>query len=343
MYGGELPLKNDEYINDGNDPIEENKLDTDSGADTNSTSEMTDDSADTLDSVAQPSLSGLEEYGETVAFIDEDLVAYHNADNQEESDDPFMQTLDAINADEEAPEDTESGENDGDDENESVDGEDGDENKSDDAQGDEAEVKEDEPKPRRVDAIFDFIEIAVFSIIGVFLLLSFFFRYTIVDGGSMKNTLQHGDKLLLASFLYKPECGDIVVIQDKSTNLKDPIVKRIIAVGGQTVTFTRYAVYVDGVELEEPYVYTGDYEDIYGQPEAYRYNVFPHDSLLEYVVEDNDETRYTVTVPEGMIFVMGDHRNNSKDSREIGMIHEDAIIGKAIYRFFPFESFGKID
>ena len=57
----------------------------------------------------------------------------------------------------------------------------------------------------------------------------------------------------------------------------------------------------------------------------------------------NEGTSYTVTVPEGMVFVMGDHRNNSKDSREIGMIHEDAIIGKAIYRFYPFDSFGKID
>ena len=159
----------------------------------------------------------------------------------------------------------------------------------------------------------------------------------------MMNTLHHGDRLLLASFLYTPECGDIVVIQDKSTTCTDPIVKRIIAIGGQTVKFTRYAVYVDGEKLEETYVYTGDYENSLGQPEAYRYSVSPHDSLSDYVIEDNDDTCYSVLVPEGMVFVMGDHRNNSKDSREIGLIHEDAIIGKAIYRFFPLNQFGRLE
>ena len=200
-----------------------------------------------------------------------------------------------------------------------------------------------EAKPRRVDSIFDFIEICIFTLAGVFILMSFFFRYSIVDGGSMKNTLQHGERLILSSFLYTPECGDIVVVQDKSSSLKDPIVKRIIAVGGQTVKFTRTEVYVDGVELEEPYVYTGDYVNSFGANEEYRYSVYPSDALLPYVVDYVDGVYYEVLVPDGEIFVMGDHRNNSKDSREIGMLHEDAIIGKAVFRFYPFSEFGKIE
>lgn len=218
----------------------------------------------------------------------------------------------------------------------------------------EEEAEEDTPKseqasdgnnvkPRRVDSIFDFIEICIFTLAGVFILMSFFFRYSIVDGGSMKNTLQHGERLILSSFLYTPECGDIVVVQDKSSSLKDPIVKRIIAVEGQTVKFTRTEVYVDGVKLDEPYVYTGDYVNNFGASDEYRYSVYPSDELLPYVVDSVDGVYYEVLVPDGEIFVMGDHRNNSKDSREIGMLHEDAIIGKAVFRFYPFSKFGKIE
>ena len=200
-----------------------------------------------------------------------------------------------------------------------------------------------EEKPRRVDSIFDFVEICIFTLAAVFIFMSFFFRYSIVDGGSMKNTLHHQEKLILSSFLYTPECGDIVVVQDKSTALKDPIVKRIIATEGQTVKFTRTGVYVDGVLLDEPYVFTGDYEDPFGTNEGYKYNVYPSDALLAHVVDREDGEYYEVLVPDGHIFVMGDHRNNSKDSRDIGMLHEDAVIGKAVFRFFPFNKFGKIE
>ena len=200
-----------------------------------------------------------------------------------------------------------------------------------------------EEKPRRVDSIFDFIEICIFTLAAVFIFMSFFFRYSIVDGGSMKNTLHHQEKLILSSFLYTPECGDIVVVQDKSTALKDPIVKRVIATEGQTVKFTRTDVYVDGVLLDEPYVYTGDYEDPFGMNDGYKYNVYPSDALLAHVTDRVDGEYYEVLVPDGYIFVMGDHRNNSKDSRDIGMIHEDAVIGKAVFRFFPFNKFGKIE
>ena len=211
----------------------------------------------------------------------------------------------------------------------------------------EQEVSEDEEKqeekPRRIDAIFDILEISIFTLAGVFLLMSFFFRYSIVDGGSMKNTLQDDERLLISNFLYTPKCGDVVVVQDKSTALKDPIVKRIIAVGGQKVKITNTDIYVDGAKLDEPYVYTGDYTNSLGASVPYKYSVYPSDELLDLVVDYIDGVYYEILVPEGEIFVMGDHRNNSTDSRAIGTLHEDAIIGKAIYRFFPFNKAGKIE
>ena len=198
-------------------------------------------------------------------------------------------------------------------------------------------------KPRRVDSLFDFIELFVFTLAAVFVITSFFFRYSIVDGGSMENTLHDDEKLILRSIFYTPECGDVVVVQDKSTSLKDPIVKRVIAVGGQTVKFTRDAVYVDGIKLDEPYVYTADYKNPFGGEDIYRYSVYPSDPLLPLVTDREDGVFYEITVPDGEIFVMGDHRNNSKDSRDIGTLHEDAIIGKVVLRFLPFSEFGKIE
>ena len=198
-------------------------------------------------------------------------------------------------------------------------------------------------KPRRVDSLFDFIELFVFTLAAVFVITSFFFRYSIVDGGSMENTLHDNEKLILRSIFYTPECGDVVVVQDKSTSLKDPIVKRVIAVGGQTVKFTRDAVYVDGIELKEPYVYTADYKNPFGGEDVYRYSVYPSDPLLPLVTDREDGVFYEITVPDGEIFVMGDHRNNSKDSRDIGTLHEDAVIGKVVLRFLPFSEFGKIE
>ena len=141
------------------------------------------------------------------------------------------------------------------------------------------------------------------------------FRIVVVDGTSMNRTLLHGDYVLLLSnvFYPQPENGDIIVLSKNAYDDGAPIVKRVIATEGQTVdiNFETGAVYVDGVELDEPYINT-------------RTNT-------------TGGTQFPLVVDEGCIFVMGDNRNKSKDSRypEIGIIDEREVLGKAIFLVFP--------
>ena len=191
-------------------------------------------------------------------------------------------------------------------------------------------------KPRRIDSLFDFIELFVFTLAAVFIITSFFFKYSNVVGDSMQHTLESGEKLVLSNFFYTPKPGDVVVIDDRS--LEEPIVKRIIAVGGQRVKITADAIYVDGERLDEEYVYTKDY------PKGkYQYSVTPCEALMDNIIGYEEGVYYEILVPENEIFFMGDHRNKSYDSRDIGTLSEDSVLGKAVIRFYPFDKFGKID
>ena len=154
--------------------------------------------------------------------------------------------------------------------------------------------------------------LAVVALVFVFLV-----RLVGVDGSSMFPTLVNRDMLLLESnFLYRnPAQGDVVVVNVESHS-QGPLVKRIIATEGQTVDidFARGEVYVDGVLQAEPYTYERTYNDFAGMGQS-----------------------YPLTVPEGCIFVMGDNRNNSLDSRaaNIGCIDRSRILGKALLILFP--------
>ena len=141
------------------------------------------------------------------------------------------------------------------------------------------------------------------------------FRVVVVSGPSMKATLFNGDYLFLVSnsFYHNPKQGDIIVASKDTFRQGEPIVKRVIATEGQTVDidFIEGIVYVDGIALEEPYTLTPT-------------------NLQEGVP-------FPVTVCENCVFVMGDNRNDSKDSRsyEIGQIDCRQILGKAVFLIFP--------
>lgn len=171
---------------------------------------------------------------------------------------------------------------------------------------------------------FEWVEMfAVYFAIGVAVLL-LLFRHCPVNGESMRDTLQNGDLLIVSLLGYTPEGGDIIVCQSETYGLDRPLVKRVIATAGQTVSidYTDWTVTVDGEALEEDYILKREGFDML------RSNYLPE----------------TFTVPEGKVFVMGDNRNNSKDSRssEIGFIDERYILGKVVLRLLPFSKFGSL-
>ncbi len=186
---------------------------------------------------------------------------------------------------------------------------------------------------------FELLEVLVTTVISVVIIFSLFFRVSEISGNSMRNTLIGtdtqrgvvGDIVIMTNFAYEPKNGDIVIISRNVNNSTEggtvghePIIKRVIAVGGQTVNinFETGDVIVDGKILEEDYIST---------PTVSKYDVdFP------------------VYVPEGYIFVLGDNRTDSLDSRssligQEGLIDTRYVLGHAIFRIFPFDRIGRLD
>lgn len=163
----------------------------------------------------------------------------------------------------------------------------------------------------------------IFLLTIIIILFTLIFRIVVVSGPSMYDTLVDGDYLLLLSnsFYRTPRQGDIVVVSKKSYDGGTPIVKRVIATEGQKVDidFDAGIVYVDGVALDEPYTYTPT-------------------NLAEGI-------SFPLTVDDGCIFVMGDNRNESKDSRdpEIGLVDIREVLGKAFFLFLPGSDKGTVN
>lgn len=163
--------------------------------------------------------------------------------------------------------------------------------------------------------LFDIVSIVATASVAVGLCFVCFFRTIQVSGESMLPTLDNGEQVILQSIYTKPQNGDVVVTAqpNPSPEIEDVLIKRVIATAGQTVKLERnadgftYSVYVDEVKLDEPYI-------------------------KEPVIRTLDYWE-PVTVPEGYVYVMGDNRNNSSDSRsdDIGMIREEYIMGKVLY------------
>lgn len=152
------------------------------------------------------------------------------------------------------------------------------------------------------------------AVVGVVVLFTFFIRLIGVSGGSMQDTLYTGDRLLVLNSIFCDfQPGDVVVVNDYNAGLNETLVKRIVAVGGQTVDidFDAGIVYVDGQALDEPYAKEPTYK--------------------------SEGTQFPLTLAEDEVFVMGDNRNHSTDSRsdQLGPVKEGYLQGKALLLLLP--------
>jgi len=176
--------------------------------------------------------------------------------------------------------------------------------------------------------LYEWFEAIVFSVVTVVIVFTFIFRVVGVEGESMKNTLNDRfvrgvneieDRVILSNLFYEPQRGDIVVCAIPGDK---PIIKRVIGVGGDVVNIDPMTgdVYVNDQLISEPY------------------------KLDEAYIPSSSYTTGPVKIEEGYVYVLGDNRNNSKDSRfaVVGPVKVEYIIGKALFRIYPFDRIGKL-
>ena len=182
---------------------------------------------------------------------------------------------------------------------------------------------------------FEWVQTFCVALFFVVLIFTFLCRFVTVSGHSMRETLHNADRLIISNLFYEPEYGDIVVVHDANEpEFEGPVIKRVIATAGETVdidpaTWTVTVTDKDGNErvLKEDYINRVEgksmavaYDEVF-YPDAITIDEFPH------------------KVEEGCVFVMGDNRNASLDSRFVGDIDERKILGKAYVRLLPIWNF----
>ena len=168
----------------------------------------------------------------------------------------------------------------------------------------------------RLGDAFEWLESIAVAVVAVIFLFTFIFRIVGIKGPSMQNTLFEKDRVIISNLFYTPKCGDIVVISrnylSEYEDSSDPIIKRVIATEGMVVDidFEAGIVYVDGVALDEPYTRV---------PTTTQYDV-----------------EFPLRVGENQIFVLGDNRGNSMDSRDsrVGLVDRRYVLGKALFRIY---------
>ena len=188
------------------------------------------------------------------------------------------------------------------------------------------EIPAEETKKRPAGAeLFEWLQMIMACVLGAVIAFNLVVRLSVVDGQSMDPTLEHGELMLVWSLGYTPRQGDIVIINKTTADFlhEQAIVKRVIAVGGQSVDidYEKSRVYVDGERLKEKYIL----EEMY----------LPGNPYMQ-------QTHFEV--PEGEVFVLGDNRNGSTDSRDsrLGTIDEGYILGRAVAAIWPIDKIGLI-
>ncbi len=185
--------------------------------------------------------------------------------------------------------------------------------------------KEDEKPVDWFGEIAEILETMLISVFSILLIFAYLMRPVTVDGRSMVPTLYNEDKLVMFRLFYQPHVGDVVVVNnhgghvfagdavvDSGASLDECIIKRVIAVSGQKVEVDadQGAVYVDDVRLDEPYI-------------------------NELTMTNDRAFEYPIVIPEGYVFVMGDNRNHSTDSRSayVGLVDKNDVMGRAFFRY----------